>query len=144
MLKLKDVRHNYKEELRVVSLKVTPARLSVLQILENADIPLDVKAITEYLRKKNIKVNKATIFRIINSFTEKGLIRQLWLNEDKSRYELTSRKDHHHFVCQECGAIKDISDCGIDSLQKKIERKKGLFVKSHMLEFFGTCQDCQK
>ena len=144
MLKLKDAYHDCKKELRGASLKVTPARLSVLQVLENADIPLDVKAIAEYLRNKNIKVDKVTIFRIINSFTRNGLVRQLWLNEDKSRYELVPKKDHHHFICQECGVIKEISDCGVDFMQEKIQQKKGLFIKSHMLEFFGTCQDCQK
>jgi len=138
------IQHNCKEELRSVSLKATPARLGVLEILELSDKPLDVSAINQYLIKNHIDVDNATVFRIVNMFKEKGLIRQINLNEAKSRYELSSRKEHHHLICQKCGEIEDISDCNIDVLEAYIEKKKKFIVKSHSLEFYGLCKNCQK
>jgi Fur family ferric uptake transcriptional regulator len=77
-------------------------------------------------------------------FTEKGLTKQIQLQEGKFRYELATAAEHHHLVCTKCGDIQDISDCNIDGLEKDIEKKKKFKVTSHALEFFGLCSNCQK
>lgn len=136
--------HDCKDELREAALKATPARIAVLQLLEKTDTPLDVGAILKDLRSKDIDIDPATAFRIINTFTEKGLTRQIQLHEGKFRYEATMKGEHHHLICDVCGKIEDISDCAIPYLQKDIEKKKGFLVKRHSLEFFGLCNNCQK
>ena len=60
------------DELHNVDLKATPARLGVLAALENTKRPLDISSVESYLAGHNIKVDKATVFRIINSLTQKG------------------------------------------------------------------------
>ncbi len=136
--------HDCKNELRDLSLKATPARIAVLTYLEKSGTPLDIASIIEYLKKKNIKVDQATVFRIINLFTSRGLTRQIQLQEGKFRYEVASKPDHHHLICKKCGQIEDISDCKISKLEKEIETKKKFKIVSHSLEFFGICEDCQK
>lgn len=136
--------HDCQQELREVDLKVTPARLGILGALEHTNTPLDVQELISYLEEKDIKADKVTVFRIINSFTEKGIAVPIQFNEGKLRYEHVSRATHHHFICEMCGRVEDISDCNIDTLQSEIQRKKKLLVKRHSLEFFGLCTDCQK
>lgn len=136
--------HNCKDELKEASLKATPTRLAVLGILESSDKPIDVASITKYLYKNKIRADKTTVFRIINSFTDRGITKQLQLNEGKFRYEHASKKDHHHLICESCGSIEDISDTFIADIQNKIKRNKKFLVKRHSLEFFGICKDCQK
>lgn len=136
--------HDCKEELRDSDLKVTPARLAVLQLLETTEAPIDVASVIAYLEQHDIKADPATIFRIMNVFTERGLAKQIQLQEGKARYELAANSDHHHLVCSKCGDIQDISDCNIAGLEKDIEKKKGFKVTSHSLEFFGICSACQR
>ncbi|MBI4096842.1 MAG: transcriptional repressor [Candidatus Levybacteria bacterium] len=136
------IAHDCRQELRSVDLKITPARLAILWLLENTDEPVDVATIIDDLDKKDIKADPATVFRIINLFTDKGLTRQIQLREGKFRYE-KSGEEHHHLICERCGNIQDISDCGINTLEKEIQSKKGFLVKYHSLEFFGVCQSCQ-
>lgn len=136
--------HNCKEELKSANLKVTPARLGVLQALEATTTPMDVTAILTYLENYNIAADPATVFRIMNSFTEKGIAKPIQFNEGKLRYEHTGRADHHHFICEKCGSIEDISACNISALEKDIQQKKGLLITHHSLEFFGICTNCQK
>jgi Fe2+ or Zn2+ uptake regulation protein len=62
--------HDCSDELRESSLKVTPARLGVLSVMEHATTPLDVVTVAAYLRKNNIHVDKVTVFRILNSMRE--------------------------------------------------------------------------
>lgn len=135
------ISHDCKQELKSVSLKATPARLGVLKLLETANMPVDVSTITQYLQENSIEVDQATVFRIINLFTERGLTKQIHLNEGKFRYELASRKDHHHLVCENCGTIEDIS-CSVVEIDKEIKEKKHFTVKHHSLEFYGICKNC--
>ena len=136
--------HDCTSELHEAELKATPARLAVLELLEKTETPIDVATITDYLKKNEIKADQATVFRIINMFTQKGLTKQIQLNEGKFRYELTSKPDHHHLICQKCGTIEDISDCAVGDLEKDIEKKKNFKIVSHSLEFYGMCKDCQQ
>lgn len=136
--------HNCEKELKNVDLRITPARLGVLAALEETDKPLDVSSVTEYLRKQNVKADKVTVFRIIHALTQKDLVIPIQLGEGKFRYEHSAKANHHHFICENCGSITDISDCNIDKLQKEIGKKKGLLVKRHSLEFFGLCENCQE
>jgi len=136
--------HDCKTELNEVDLRATPARIALMSLLEKSEKPLTVKEMIDFLEKKAIKTDPATVFRIVNLFSEKGLIKPIQLNEGKFRYELTDKADHHHLVCEKCSNIEDISDCNIKALEKDIEKKKKFKVTSHSLEFFGICADCQK
>ena len=138
------IKHDCKTELNDVSLRATPARLALMTLLEKSDKPLDVHTMIKFLEKKDIKTDPATVFRIINMFTEKGLVKPIQLNEGKFRYELKNKTDHHHLVCEKCGEIEDISDCNIAILEKEISKKKKFLVKNHNLEFFGICKSCQR
>ena len=138
------IKHDCKDELNASSLRATPARIALMNLLESTDKPLDVQAMIRYLHKKEIQTDPATVFRIVNMFAEKGLVKPIQFNEGKSRYELATRADHHHFICEGCGAVEDVSDCKIDSIEKSIMKKKGLLIKRHSLEFFGLCNLCQQ
>lgn len=135
--------HNCKEELHDLSLKATPARLALMKLLEASGKPLDIQSMIAYLEKNSIQTDPATVFRIVNLFEKKGLIKHIELHEGKFRYELSAKADHHHLVCENCGDIEDISDCNISALEKEIRKKKKFLVKHHALEFFGICKNCQ-
>ncbi len=132
------------DELRKSSLKVTPARLGVLSVLEHADTPLDVASIARSLEKSKIRADKVTVFRILNSLTGKGLLKPIQFNEGKLRYEYAGKPKHHHFICEQCGKIIDVMGCNIYLLERDIEKKKKVRVLRHSLEFFGLCANCQK
>lgn len=135
--------HDCKIELRDADLRATPARVALLQLLEQSGAPMDVTTMIKNLTQEGLVVDQATVFRIINTFTEKGITKQLSLREGKFRYELSSKEEHHHLICEQCGSIEDISDCNITALEKDIKKKKKFLVRSHALEFFGVCQQCQ-
>jgi len=140
---LASTKHNCKEELNDASLRATPARIAVMRLLEDTEAPVDVHVIKDYLSNKHINADPATIFRMMNSFTQKGITRQVSFNEGKFRYELANRPDHHHLVCTSCGKVEPFSECAIPALEEDIKKKKKFLVKSHALEFFGICSDCQ-
>lgn len=135
--------HNCSEELNNLNLKATPARLAVLKLLENSKEPIGVSSIINYLKRNKVKADPATVFRIVNLLTQKGILKQVRFNEDKFRYEYGLKSDHHHLVCQNCNEIEDVYNCPIDSLKKEIRTKKKFVIKAHSFEFFGICKNCQ-
>jgi len=134
--------HDCRTELKNVDLQVTPARIAAMQLFESHNTPFDAPHLIDHLQKE-LGIDRVTVFRILNAFVEKGLVRKLEFGEGKARYEL-SNDEHHHLICESCGKIEDISDCSISDLEKEVEKKKGFLVKRHALEFFGLCKDCQK
>jgi len=138
-----NVQHDCKEELNEVALRATPARVAIMQLLETTKEPVDATTIMEHLQKEAIATDPATVFRIMNMFTQKGITTPIQFQEGKTRYELASKDDHHHLICENCGRIEDIEDTVIPNLEKHIEEKHSFIVKRHSLEFFGLCANCQ-
>jgi len=138
----KQLMKNYRLLLENASLKTTPARLAVLSFLNENSDPLSAESIFDHVAGEHSPADRATIYRILETFFQKGIIKRLELGEGKYRYELTG-EEHHHLICESCGKIEDISDCNISEFEKEIGRKKKFTVRRHSLEFFGLCSDCQ-
>ncbi|MGA2911697.1 MAG: Fur family transcriptional regulator [Candidatus Levyibacteriota bacterium] len=136
--------HNYKDELQEVSLKATPIRLAVLKFLGATDRPVDALTIIHYLKKEKINADPATIFRMMNDFLQKGITKEVQLEKGKVHYELTSKGDHHHLICEKCGKIEPVEDNFVPEMEKEIAKKHNFLIKRHSLEFFGLCANCQK
>ncbi len=135
-------KHDCREELHDVELKVTPARLGILDALENAKLPLDISELITYLSRHKIKADRVTVFRSMHALSRKGLVHEIQFNEGKLRYEYAAKPDHHHFVCEKCGSIEDITGCNLGIIEKDLQKKKGLLIRHHSLEFFGLCNKC--
>ncbi|MBI2033301.1 MAG: transcriptional repressor [Candidatus Levybacteria bacterium] len=123
--------------------KKTKGRDAVIKILQSEDAPVDAAHIYEHLVKKHVSINQATLYRILDFFTDQGMIDRFEFQEGKQRFEIV-RGDHHHLICEMCGCIEDIEDCNIKDLEKDITKKKKFLVKRHSLEFYGVCQSCQR
>lgn len=135
--------HDHSEELKKAHIAVTSARLATMELFENHDTPIDAQHVIDHLQKK-LGIDRVTGFRILNSFTEKGLLRKVDFGDGKGRYELATEEDHHHLICENCGKIEAIPDTVIPEMEKKIEKTHNFLIKRHSLEFFGLCSDCQK
>lgn len=127
--------------IKTSGLKHTKGREKILQILQKEDAPVDVMHIGSHLKQEEIQLNESTLYRILESFYQKGIVDRFEFQEGKFRYELRG-SDHHHLICELCGAIEDFSDCSIKTLEKEIRKKKRFIVKRHSLEFFGICRAC--
>jgi Fur family transcriptional regulator, ferric uptake regulator len=136
--------HNYRNKLNLVGLRATPARLVVMKFMDVTVKPIDVGMILDFLKTEDTTVNQATIFRMMNDFLEKGITRQIQFEDGKARYELLSKGDHHHLICEKCGKVKSVFDNVIPKMEKEIQKTQKFLVKRHSLEFFGLCDDCQK
>lgn len=123
-------------------LKVTRPRLSVLKIFKNSTHPISAQEVAAATL-----INGVTIYRIIDSFKERGIIREVNLRHGHSDYELIDHADHHHhIVCTKCGLTEDLYSCGVSGLIKAAIKNSRNFatVNEHSVELFGLCKKCIK
>lgn len=89
-------------------IKLTTARVKLLEIFENAKKPLCYEEI-----KKDISMDKATFYRNISKFEEEGILNAFESN-DKKRYFELQQNEHAHFVCVSCKTVKCMNNIAIE------------------------------
>jgi len=103
------------------------------------------QTVLEIYKAVNLKKNttdKVTVYRILANFLHLGIVNRVQLGDKDARFELANCSHHHHLVCENCGKIEDIQ-LSEEILLKEVAKKTAFKVRSHSLEFFGTCKNCQ-
>ncbi len=133
--------------LKEAGLKVTPMRVSLLTLFTEAKIPFTAKEILVLMKSKKSVVDTVTLYRTLNSFEERGLIKSMHLGKDSVSYEIVDTDHHHHhIVCTKCDALEDIDVCAFHVVENSLLKKSKLFttITKHSFELFGVCNACAK
>ena len=88
--------------------------------------------------------DKATVFRLLQRLSEKGMVRRLGLHERAAYFTLLLPGIHRDYlICTDCGSIDPIdAPCPVHKLEDEIRKKTGYTNLYHELEFFGQCPKC--
>ncbi len=109
----------HRQILRSLKLKVTPARLAILEVFEHYQKPLSIQDIAKKVEGLELEIDTVTLYRNVESLKDLGLLVEVSLNERDAHYELVNKHHHHHLICEQCGKVADISLCHIPTLSKK-------------------------
>ncbi len=123
--------------------RITKAREAIIEMFVLHTSPITAKDVEEYLEKRNITVNKATIYREITFLINEKIITEVHLSADILYYEIQGRPHHHHVVCTNCGKIEDIHIKKEDGLIEAVAKKTQYRIDQHSLEFYGFCVNCK-
>ncbi|MFZ2256837.1 MAG: Fur family transcriptional regulator [Clostridiaceae bacterium] len=137
-----------KTRLRDGGLKLTPQRLTILDVIIRAEgSHLTIEELYEMVKVVKPETGVATVYRTILLFEELGIVKKLDLNDGIYRYELNHEEEvhgHHHLVCSACGKVEEVKDDLLDSVEQVIEKEYKFRIKDHSLKFYGLCRDCYK
>ena len=115
-------------------------RLKILEFLINYRTHPDVDEIYKNLHPQIPTLSKTTIYNTLKVFSEKGLVKEVMIEENEVRYDYAER-EHIHFKCKKCNRIYDIfHDCEIMK-KKKIE---GNLIEEYHIYLKGICKICLK
>lgn len=126
-------------------LRSTRQRDKILQVFVDAGQHLSAEEL--YLRIKEAQpgIGYATVYRTLKLFADAGLADERRFEDGFTRYEFKNPGNHHdHLICTQCGTILEFENERIEALQQDVARKNHFKVKSHKLELYGLCADCQK
>lgn len=123
-------------------LKATRARLAVLSYFRRVTEPLSAQEAAKGIPRG--MADQATVYRVVQSFLEAGILREVNLRHGHADYELADRPDHHHVVCLGCGKVEEFDGCGAEALSRAVLKKLRSFrsIEEHAIELFGYCTAC--
>lgn len=124
----------------MVQTRNTRPQKEVLHLLKERDGTLTADEILEALP---IKVNKSTVYRILERFVKSGLLHFVTGQDGKAYYALCQNCDeeheihnHIHFQCENCGLV----ECLPHTL--KLPQLPDYIVRETQFLMVGLCRNC--
>ena len=129
---------------RAAGLRRTRALEQLLETLVEQDRPMTLADLASSSRLRR-QCDKATVFRLLQRLTNKGIVRRLGLHERAAYFTLLVPGCHRDYlICTACGRITTVdAPCPVHELEAEIRLNTGYQGLYHELEFFGLCPECQ-
>lgn len=99
------------------SLKITPQRTAILEVVLNLDNHPSADDITDYLRLNYPHISIGSVYKNLELFVRKGIITPFKTSKDHLRFDPVKEK-HHHLYLSDSGRIEDFFD---DDLYKMLD-----------------------
>jgi Fur family transcriptional regulator, stress-responsive regulator len=129
------------EELRGAGLRVTAARIALLETVRRGD-HLGVEAIASGVRDRVGHVSLQAVYDALHALTGAGLIRRIEPAGHPARFEGRISDNHHHVVCRSCGVVADV-DCAVgDAPCLTASDDHGYSIDEAEVIYWGLCPAC--
>ena len=100
------------EKLRSSGLRPTKQRIEICKLLfdRKDTFHFTINDLSNYLKSITVDtISLATIYNTIHAFKEKGYLKEISINSDKTYFD-TNISNHHHFFDENKKELKDLSD----------------------------------
>lgn len=133
---IEEIRSNLLQQ----GLKITPQRIAVFSALLSLKKHPTADKIIAHVQENNPNISPGTVYKTLETFVEKGIIKKVKTESDVMRYDAI-QDHHHHLYCAESDRIEDYYDDDLNEmLQEYFNRKKieGFDVKEVKLQILGN------
>ena len=130
--------------IRSAGFRATKQRVALLMHLASLRTPASITEIADALHRQ---CDQVTVYRMIDAFVQKGLVREVDIRGERARYELAETgDDHHHLVCTSCHAVEDFDGCDVERIVRTALARARRFssVTSHSFDLYGLCKACSR
>jgi Fur family transcriptional regulator, stress-responsive regulator len=129
------------EELRGAGLRVTAARVALLEAVRGGD-HLDAETIAARVRDRVGHVSLQAVYEALNALTTAGLVRRIEPAGSAARFEGRVGDNHHHVICRSCGVVADV-DCAVGEVPcLTASDDHGFSIDEAEVVYWGLCPDC--
>ena len=129
------------EELRGVGLRVTAARVALLETVRHGD-HLDVEAVASGVRDRVGHISLQAVYDALHALTSAGLIRRIEPAGSPARFEGRVGDNHHHLMCRSCGVVADV-DCAVGEAPcLTAADDQGFSIDEAEVIYWGLCPAC--
>ena len=120
----------------------TQSKTEILEMLESSGNAMSHDMIQSGL---DSKVDRATIYRVLNRFCEDGKVHRIVGDDGKQYFAICSNcgkkkqvhsHNHIHFRCLQCGTVECLDR------ELSIPLPQGYVAKVHNLVISGFCEEC--
>jgi Fur family ferric uptake transcriptional regulator len=132
--------------LRAAGYRKGAVRAALVDLLDDQACCASAAAIHMTLRERGRDVGLASVYRVLDSLLETGLVQRIDVGDGVARYEAVrpSGEHHHHLVCDSCGKVESFTDDVLEDAIHRVEQASGYAVGTHEVVLHGTCRSCRR
>ena len=106
------------QKLRSSGLRPTKQRIEICKFLfdRHKTFHFTINGLSNFFKKKSKKISLATIYNTIHAFKNKGYLKEISINTDKSYYD-TNVTNHHHFFNESTKELIDLNDSDVGKIK---------------------------
>lgn len=133
---------DFESQCRAAGLPMTVQRRAIFEaVVEREDHPT-AEQIYESVRGRIPGVSRTTVYRVLDTLTESGMIRRAQHVGASARFDGKTHR-HHHLLCTLCKRVIDFDDPSLDSLEIPRAVPRTFRVSDYSVQFMGTCAACR-
>jgi Fur family ferric uptake transcriptional regulator len=130
-------------ELRAAGLRVTAARVALLEAVRDGD-HLGVEALATRVRDRIGHVSLQAVYDALDALTAAGLIRRIEPAGSPARFEGRIGDNHHHLVCRSCGTVTDVACAVGEAPCLTAADHHGYSIDEAEVIYWGLCPSCSR
>ncbi|MFT6640630.1 MAG: Fur family ferric uptake transcriptional regulator [Gammaproteobacteria bacterium] len=132
-------------DLKKAGLKVTLPRISILEILEEAEQHhMSAEDVYKTLLANGTEAGLATVYRVLTQFEAAGLVTRHHFDGGQAIFELDTGDKHDHIVCLKTGKVAEFKDEIIEKRLQEIAADLGYTLNDHRIVLYGEVIETTK
>ena len=133
----------FTETCQANGLKLTHQRMEVFRELAGTEDHPDAETLYQNVSRRVPAISRDTVYRTLATLEEQGLIRKAEILASRGRYD-ANMDCHQHFVCTECGLVRDFYSEKLDDLPVPRSVKTLGRIESAHVQLRGICSTCAR
>jgi Fe2+ or Zn2+ uptake regulation protein len=129
------------ERFRTAGLRVTPQRQAVFALLQGDVTHPTVESLYDASRESMPTISQRTVYQTVHDLAALGEVRLLDLGTGSFRVDPNVEHDHHHLVCESCGAVRDV-ELNVGGIALPVDSSSGFDVSAIDVIVRGRCPAC--
>lgn len=126
-------------------LKATKHRTEIMDVLQKSDKPLSADQVFFELKKREIRVNLSTVYRVLEALADKNLAVKLNIPGDsRTLYEFKRIGHKHYLICLGCNKMIPINRCPLGNYEEALAKETNFTISGHKLDIYGYCPECRE
>jgi len=125
------------------SLRLTPTRRRVLELVLSADGPVKAYDLLDRLKAEQPNAAPPTIYRALEFLLENHFIHRLEsLNAFVSCFHPAESHQGQFLICDACRTVIEIHDAALTQQLREAAEDEDFHPSRQVLEIYGLCDDC--
>ena len=104
----------------------------------------DADTLCEDMRRANLRVSRATVYRTLTKLVDAGLLRCLETGPRKYYEHDYGYPQHEHMQCTMCGKMIEFQDPRVEALIREVSRAHNFQCNEHTFVMRGICAECNR
>jgi len=130
--------------LRAKKMRITHARVCVLEAFENHARHFTAEELYEYVVQQGHRIGLASLYRILGELEQLQILRGNRLYHGKMSFELVSRStpEGSRLICRQCNRIEKLDSTELDLGAGEMPGRHGFSSIEHSCVIYGICMEC--